>query len=1449
MKFEINDFLDKYAYDSDKRSFFADFAIVEVLYRKSKDLIMLKIHNSCILPYELHRDFSAYLKTLGLNNFSLYFKVENQNLSLREFSLYLKEFANEYSIYSEAICECDEMGIFLSYLDHDLYDRDKAYIDDLKLYFYNLGYRKDIPIRMKKINDEPVIIEKEPLKAIQKEEKPAPAAEKKSYYKPRNKTYTHVVIDDLVDDLYNVSFEGTIFKVEERETRTGMLVQTLYVKDVDNAVIVKVLGRGAFNKETLALNKEGKTAIFYGNYRYDSFLNDRLFEPDKIEFVEKKSELVDNAEVKRVELHCHTNKSEMDGVCSTEEMVKAAFAMGHNAIAITDHLNVQGFPRAQHTAAALTKGTDRKFKILYGCEFNVVDERLHLVYNKTNEALSDKEYVVFDLETTGLSTRHDHIIEFGAVLMKRGMVVEKKDFFIKPPIAVSDTIKELTNITESQLANARTFKEAKDEILDFLKANDDDIAKRRVLVAHNASFDYGFLNEELKRIGCPIIENPVIDTLDLAKALYPHRRNYRLGNIARQFDVPYDEEVAHRADYDANVLADIFNLMLKELSKMGITTLKQLEEKQDEKTALVKNRAYHCIALCKNAKGLKDLFKLVSISNTETLAVTGKTGGKGEGGGEVVAEPRLYKRCLQEYRENLLLGSACVNGEIFEIAHTRSKEELAKAISFFDYIEIQPLENYRFLLERGTFDLERLKTYLRDIIAEAKRQNKIIVATGDAHYALREEKILRDVYINAQGIGGVHHPLFIYNKDKRKTATAPDQHFRSTDEMLECFKWLDDRQLVQDLVINNTNRIADMIEEINPIHSGLFPPTIEGSADKLTDLVWSNARKIYGEKLDPLITARIEKELKAIIGHGYAVIYYVSHLLCKKSNDDGYLVGSRGSVGSSLVATFSNISECNPLPPHYICPHCHYLEWTEHVKSGYDLPEKNCPVCGHPLNVDGQNIPFETFLGFKGDKVPDIDLNFSGDYQPTAHLYIREMFGEDHAYRAGTIGTVAEKTAFGYVLGYCEEKGIENMSKAQKQRLASGCEGVKRTTGQHPAGIIVIPHDMDVYDFTPVQYPANDPSSSWKTTHFDFHEIHDNVLKFDILGHVDPTAMRLFETISGIDVRTIPMNDPKVMSIFNSSKELNIINPDYHEETGACGLPEFGTKFVRGILEETRPSKFSELVQISGLSHGTDVWLGNAKDLIDGGLKLADVIGCRDDIMSDLLSYDLPSKDAFDIMEKVRKGKGVSPEFEQEMLEHNVPKWYIESCKKIKYMFPKAHAVAYVIMAVRVAWFKVYHPEYYYVSYFTLRCDDYEIETMIKDADGIKRRLDQLGDIINDKTQSPSKKDRDIYNTLEISFEMASRGYRMSNIDLNRSMAKEFIVDPDDNHCLIPPFRIIAGLGDNVAESIVAARNSQPFLSKEDLLARTQLSSTLIKKLDDLGALKGLDDTNQMTLF
>ena len=1234
-----------------------------------------------------------------------------------------------------------------------------------------------------------------------------------------NEPPTEVEISTLTQDDKNISINAKIFAIEEKEYN-NRLIMSYYVTDYKDSISVKCFEGSRLNRETLKSFKKGDWVKIRGNITYDNYEKEDVLTANTLEKIEVEEKRFDNAEIKRVELHTHTKMSNMDGVVDASEYIKQAIDWGHKAIAITDHGVVQAYPDANNAS----RGKD--IKVIYGVEAYVIEEHNRHIMNPSSIELENATYVSFDLETTGLSSRLEEIIEIGAVKMKNGMPIEDFQTFVNPGKPLSSFTTELTNITDDMVKNAPNLEEALTKFLEF--------SKDCILVAHNAIFDVSFIKEAINKLGFPKLTNPVIDTLPLSRFLYPEHRSHTLGSISRRFNIEYDEEVAHRADYDAKVLASVFDVMLNELvDKRNIKKHEEIETLQDPTN--LKKRPFHVTILVKNQEGVRDLYKLISKSNIEYY-------------NEVPLVPRSY---LSSCRQNFLIGSSCFKGEVFDIASTRNHEDLLETASFYDFLEVQPLDNYSYLIDTNSIDnQETLKTILKFIIDAGKELNIPVVATSDAHYVHPNQKIFRDVYITAQAIGGKHHPLYDY---KKRVKENPNQHLRTTDEMLEAFNFLD-KDLAYEIVVTNSNMIADSIEKVQALKDGTYSPRIENDKEELTRICWETAHNLYGENLPEIVQKRVEKELNSIIGNGFAVMYYIAHKLVKKSNEDGYIVGSRGSVGSSLVAHFTGITEVNALEPHYICDHCKHSEFDnlpEGIYSGYDLPEKICPECGMIMRGEGQNIPFETFLGFKGDKVPDIDLNFSGDYQAKAHDYTKVLFGEDNVFRAGTIGTVAEKTAYGYVKGYFEEKGIENdVRKAEMRRIASGCEGIKRTTGQHPGGIIVIPNYMDVYDFTPIQYPADSLDASWKTTHFDFHAIHDNVLKLDILGHVDPTALRMLKDITGINPKDIPCSDPRVLSLFTSCKELGVTKEDVLNENGVVGIPEFGTNFVKKMVFECKPTTFAELVQISGLSHGTDVWTNNAQELINNNTcKLMEVIGCRDDIMVYLIKKGLDPSLSFKIMEAVRKGKGLTPEFEEEMVKNNVPDWYIASCKKIKYMFPKAHAVAYVTMAMRVAWFKVYRPLEYYAVYFSTRCDAYDIETMIKGKESIKERfLDIQSRKANFATaRDVTNKEESLLTTLESAIEMTARGYKFSNIDLYRSDSKNFLVD-EENKALIPPFSALDGLGEAAAKSVVEARKNGEFLSIEDLTARTQLNGTNIKMLEKLGVLKDMQPKNQLEL-
>jgi len=1241
------------------------------------------------------------------------------------------------------------------------------------------------------------------------ESKPDPVFIKKGYEK--------LNICDITNEDNKVETMGRIFAIDTFKTRRGDMIYTFFITDEKDSIMFKLKESAKISKDFIKSLHVNDYVSIKGGMKYDDYARDTIFEVKDIEKVIIDDKRYDNADEKRVELHLHTNMSAMDGIPSAEAYVKQALEWGHKAIAITDHGDIQNFPDIQRAA----KG--KPIKIIYGMEGYVVDDTLTPAINPQYIDLEHATYVIFDLETTGLSTHYDSIIEFGAVKIQNGLEIDHLQMFINPLRKLDPFIVKTTKITDDMLVSAPVISEALTKIMDF-------IGEDSILVAHNATFDYGFINQALADNYMEPLKNPVIDTLPLARCLFPNLNRFSLGRVARHLNVTYDEETAHRADYDAQILASVYEGMLSKCLEKGMlrhSDLNNFTPADTYKSA----HPYHMTFLVKNAVGLKNLYQLVTMSNIEYMA----------------SLPLIPKRRIAEYREGLLVGSACFNGEVFEVAQTRSYEELKKCIDFFDYIEIQPLENYRWLIDTGKVpDKERLINVLKDIVKAGMEMNKIVVATGDCHYINPRDKIFRDVYIIAKAVGMKRHPLYDFSQRVKEN---PNQHFRTTNEMIEGISFLDDPKLERDLVIKNTNLIADMIEEVEPIKDKLFTPELPNidAQKEIEKLCHERVKELYGDNPPQIVTDRMNMELDKIGSNGYGVIYYLAYRLIKKSNSDGYLVGSRGSVGSSLVASLCGISEVDPMPPHYLCPNCHHVEFfDESVKSGFDLEDKACPECGTLMNANGQNIPFETFLGIKGDKVPDIDLNFATEYQAQAHNYTKVLLGENNVFRAGTISTVATKTARGYAKDYFETIGRPIYRESEIRRLSEGCTGVKKTTGQHPAGIIVVPLGMDVHDFTPVQYPAEEVDASWKTTHYKFKDIHDEILKLDILGHVDPSAIRMLQDLTGINPEDIPMNDPKVLSLFTSVSELKVSSLDVLNNIGSAGIPEFGTSFVKGVLADAKPKKFSELVQISGLTHGTDVWNGNAQELIrKGTCSLMDVVGCRDDIMTYLVNRGLDRKKAFDIMEKVRKGKGLSKEMEDDMIAHDVPKWYIDSCKKIAYMFPKAHAVAYVIMALRIAWFKIYYPLEYYATYFSLRCDAYDIKTMIEGKEAIRDRLTRIKNMIKEKDRALTTKDESLEEVLEVALEMTTRGYSFANLSLTHSQAKNFIVDKEHD-ALIPPLMVLDGLGMAAAESFVVAREKSPFISKEDMMKRTQINSTQLKMLEQLKVLDELEEENQM---
>ncbi|MHA6251261.1 PolC-type DNA polymerase III [Oceanobacillus sp. CAU 1775] len=1210
-----------------------------------------------------------------------------------------------------------------------------------------------------------------------------------------------IAMEQILEEERRVTVQGYIFSVDVRSLRSGRSLLIVKATDYTDSLEIKMFSKGEDDADKFNAVKEGAWIKARGSIQTDMYSNELAMMANDIQEI-KVEERMDNApeEEKRIEFHAHTTMSQMDAVVSPKRLISQAAKWGHKAIAITDHGGVQGFPEAY------SAGKKHGIKVLYGVEANLVDDGVPIAYNEIDIELEDATYVVFDVETTGLSAVYDTIIELAAVRIKNGEIIDKFESFANPHKPLSDIIINLTGITDDMLVDAPEV----DQVLkDFSSWIGDDI-----LVAHNATFDIGFINQGFEKINLDKLTNPAIDTLELARFLFPQLKNHRLNTLCKHLDIELTQH--HRAIYDTEATAYMMWKFLQMLLKQEINNHNQLNDHMGEGNAYQRSRPFHATLIAKNDIGLKNLYKLVSYAHVNYF----------------YRVPRIPRSVLEKHREGLLVGTACNQGEVFETMMQKSEDDAEKVAQFYDYIEVQPPANFTHLMERELVKNEaQVMDIIKKIVNLGERMDKPVLATGNVHYIDENDKQYRKILIASQA----GNPL--------SRGQLPDTPFRTTTEMLEAFQFLGEEK-AKEIVIMNTHKLSEQIEDVSPIKDGLFAPTIEGAEQDVRDLSYNRAKEIYGEDLPKIVTDRLEKELDSIIGNGFAVIYLISHKLVKKSLDDGYLVGSRGSVGSSLVATMTEITEVNPLVPHYVCLNCHYHDFITDgsYASGFDLPDKACPECSTKLSKDGQDIPFETFLGFKGDKVPDIDLNFSGLYQPRAHHYTKELFGEEYVYRAGTIGTVAEKTAYGYVKGYASDNNLM-LKRAEVDRLVKGTTGVKRNTGQHPGGIIVVPNDKEIYDFTPIQYPADDRKSKWLTTHFDFHSIDENLLKLDILGHDDPTVIRMLQDLSGIEPDDIPTDDAEVMKIFSGTESLGVTPEQINCKTGTLGVPEFGTKFVRQMLEDTKPSTFAELLIISGLSHGTDVWLGNAQDLINDGIcELPEVIGCRDDIMVYLMQKGLDPALAFKIMEFVRKGKGLQDEWIVEMKKHGVPDWYIESCKKIKYMFPKAHAAAYVLMAVRIAYFKVHHPILFYAAYFTVRAGDFDLETMIKGSGALKEKILTISSKGNDATP----KEKSLMTVLEVALEMCERGFAFKKVDLYKSSATEFIVDGDS---LLPPFNAVDGLGTNAALNIVEARKNGEFLSKEDLHERSKIPKTVLETLDQLGCLTGMAEKNQLSLF
>ena len=1220
---------------------------------------------------------------------------------------------------------------------------------------------------------------------------------------------------DILNIGDNVALEGKVFNLDMRETKNGKLMCDFMITDYTNSVSCRIF----FNTSEDIQVKLGEWVKVTGSFESDMYTGEMYVRTQKAEAIDSKDvKREDNAPKKRIELHAHTNMSEMSGVMSIKDYAKRAKEFGHSGIAVTDYGVVHSFPFA-------FKEANEDFKVILGIEAYMVDDEQDLITNPKDKMIENEIYVVFDIETTGFDPFNDKIIEIGAVKMRGKEIIGEFSEFVNPEIPIPPKITKLTTITDEMVANAEKIETVLPKFLEF--------CANTTVVAHNAKFDVGFIKQ--KTIDQGLEYSPsVIDTLPLARTLLPELNKYGLASLVDYFEITL--ETHHRAVDDAKATAEVFQKFLYMILSKGLMKLTEINTELQPN--IQNSETLNTMILVKNQAGLRDLYELVSRSNIEFFGMR---------------RPRIPKTLLNSMRENLLIASSASasernRGELVNLyLRGAEKTDIEEKARFYDYIEIQPHTNYADMVERTNKEIENY-----DIVKEmnkyfyelGKIQNKIVVATGDAQYLEEREAINRNVLLLGSGTmwkTKISEGVREYEFFDRKL------HFKTTEEMLKAFDYLGE-DAAMEVVVENTHKISDMIEQVRPVPTGFYPPKIDGAEEEVREMTYKRLKELYGEDIDESLKERVEKELNSIIQNGFAVLY--AQKLVHKSVDAGYLVGSRGSVGSSIVAYLMGITEVNGLYPHYRCPNCKHTEFMNEEGSGVDYPDKNCPKCGTKYTKDGHAIPFEVFMGFNGDKVPDIDLNFSGEYQGEIHKYTEELFGSDNVFRAGTISTLAEKNAFGYVKKYLEEvEGTPEIKerRAEVMRIAKGCEGARKTTGQHPGGMIVVPKDKSIYDFCPIQRPANDMKSTSKTTHFDYHVMDEQLVKLDILGHDDPTTLRILQDLTGVDIYTIPLDDKEVMSLFSGTEALGVTPEEIGSPTGTSGIPEFGTSFVKQMLVDTKPKTFAELVRISGLSHGTDVWLNNAQDYVKSGIAtLSQIITVRDDIMNKLIDDGLDKSLAFSIMEFVRKGQPTKnpekwKEFSKKMKEHGVEQWYIDSCEKIKYMFPKGHAVAYVMMAVRIAYFKVHYPIEFYTAFLNRKVGDFKMTAMFRSIDDLKKAKMEM-----DKKGNLNAKEKQELFLYEILIEMHYRKIELEQIDIYKSEAKLFTIQDGK---IRMPLIAMDGLGDAVAENIVSERKKDSFLSIEDLVKRTKLNKTIVELMKEYGCFQGLSNTNQQTLF